>query len=111
MITRNLKPGTGIVTKVFPYDKGAILEFKFGINEKNVDEIRTPSYTLQDALKRSQLQVSRENSTTTTTTNYHFRGTNIIMSDNKIYLIKDMSEDEWTDEKVEEDVDKILHSD
>ena len=42
--------------------------------------------------------------------NIHFKGTSILLNDNKVVIIKDTTSDEWTQLKANKDIDKILVS-
>lgn len=106
LLSQYLKPSIGIQAKAFPYDKGSILEFEFGQTERNLDEIKSISYSVEEALKKAHMQIGEIPSSKT----INFQGTNIIVQDNKIYLIKDFSDKEWTKEQAEKDLEKILHS-
>ena len=98
-----LKPNVGMQTTVYPFDKGAIIVIELNIEILNKDDIRTKSNDIQDALKRTNLFESEKKEDI-----HNFVGTNIILIKNKVVFIKDNNLSEWTLNKVEQDIEKIV---
>lgn len=98
-----LKPNVGMQTTVYPFDKGAIIVVELNIETLNKDDIRTKSNDIQDALKRTNLFESEKKEDI-----HNFVGTNIILIKNKVVFIKDNNLSEWTLNKVEQDIEKIV---
>ena len=98
-----LKPNVGMQTTVYPFDKGAIIVIELNIETLNKDDIRTKSNDIQDALKRTNLFESEKKEDI-----HNFVGTNIILIKNKVVFIKDNNLSEWTLNKVEQDIEKIV---
>ena len=90
-------------TTVYPFDKGAIIVIELNIETLNKDDIRTKSNDIQDALKRTNLFESEKKEDI-----HNFVGTNIILIKNKVVFIKDNNLSEWTLNKVEQDIEKIV---
>ncbi|MDF9796127.1 hypothetical protein OKW21_001390 [Catalinimonas alkaloidigena] len=103
-ISRFLKPNVGIRTIVYEYDKGVLLSFEFGINLQNKDEFRAKSSNIAQALKKAQITIFGENPV-----NIIFHGTNLVMDNNQVALVKDFTDKEWTEKQAFEDVNKILN--
>lgn len=98
-----LKKNVGLKSIVFPYDKGVILAFEFGINGQNKDEFRSESNSVSEAFSRAKIT-----SFGAINNNFTFGGTNLIMDANQVVLIKDFEPKEWTDKQSKIDVNKIL---
>ena len=88
---------------VYPFEKGAIIVFELNVNSLNKDDIRTSSNDIYEAFKRTNLFENDKNEPL-----HSFAGTNIILIKNKIVLIKDNNLSEWTLDKVENDIEKIV---
>lgn len=98
-----LKPDVGMQSIVYPYDKGAVIVFELNIKSLSKDEIRSASLDAYDAIKRTNLFENEKGEHL-----QNFVGTNIILTKNKIVVIKDDNSKEWILSKVEEDIDKIV---
>ena len=105
IISRYLKSGIALKTHVFPYASGAIVELQFDSNGLNKDEIRSQSANVAEALKRAQVNNFIDIGPSA---NVQFSGTNIFMTENKIFFIKDDNLSEWNERRAYEDVQKIL---
>lgn len=99
-----LKKNIGFKTVVIPYDQGVILSFELGMNAQNKDEYKGECKNISEALGKLKLKSFEENS------NVVFKGTNIVMENNVIALIKDFAPNEWTDIQAMNDVSKILNT-
>lgn len=103
LFSRYLKSDVGIQSTVFPFDKGSVLVNELGINMPNKDEIRSNSKEISEALKRTNL-FENENGEHINS----FVGTNILLIKNKIVIIKDANEKEWSEEQSQLDIEKII---
>ncbi|WP_411831017.1 hypothetical protein [Mariniflexile sp. AS56] len=103
-ISPYLKKNMALKAIVYPYLKGAIVVFEFGGGTQTRDEYRTESKNIGEALKRAKINAFGE----IVSDNIKFEGTNTVMFDNNIALIKDLNDNEWTDKQAAIDVNKIL---
>jgi hypothetical protein len=103
-ITRFLRPGLGISCTVYPADAGgAILEFRMGTDIANADTYKPESATLTRALAEIRQHAFGGN-----LDGFIFRGTNVILENDRIILIKDDSDSEWTDAAAAKDVQEVI---
>jgi hypothetical protein len=100
-----LRPGVGLACNVFPAEAtGAILEFTIGSDIANGDVFQPAAKTVNQAL--SEL---RQNAFGGNLDGFRFSGTNVIMEDKRIILIKgDDYAEFWNDNAAAEDVKKLL---
>jgi hypothetical protein len=103
LFSRFLKPDVGIQSTIFPYDKGSIIVYELGLNLQNKDELRSSSKEITEALKRTNLFENEKGDQI-----HSFVGTNILLIKNKIVVIKDDNAKEWSEEKAQLDVEKIM---
>jgi hypothetical protein len=103
LFSRFLKPDVGIQSTVYPYDKGGVIVYELGLNLKNKDDLRSSSKEIKEALKRTNLFENVKGEQI-----HSFVGTNILLIKNKIVVIKDDSAKEWTEEKAQLDIEKII---
>lgn len=103
LFSRFLKSDVGIQSTVYPYDKGSVIVYELGLNLQNKDDIRSNSKEITDALKRTNLFENEKGEQV-----HSFAGTNILLIKNKIVVIKDDNTKEWTEEKAQLDIDKII---
>ncbi|AMM40374.1 hypothetical protein HS1_000568 [Candidatus Desulfofervidus auxilii] len=103
-LARFLKPGIGVTCNVYPAKSGgAILEFTIGPGLKNDDVYQEVSQTLSKILSKIKQRAFGGN-----LDGFIFRGTNVILEDNRIIFIKDDSPSEWTDKAAAHDLERIL---
>ena len=102
-----LGKGIGASILIYPSSAGgAVLEIKLGANEPNNDEYLDVTPTVNDALKGIEQNAFGGN-----LDGFRFGGTNIIMEPARIVLLKsDDSEELWSDEASDEDVQRIIKS-
>lgn len=100
-----LKPNIGLSCNVYPAESdGAILEFTIGPGVVNVDNFNVNEATVNDALTKIPQRGFGGN-----LKGFHFGGTNVVMEDNRIILIKgEDSGSVWSDQAAREDVNRIL---
>lgn len=104
-ISRFLKENVGLKAIVYPYSNGAVLIFEPGINTSNNDEYKKEALTINDALMKTNL-FERE----ILNLSISFSGTYRLPVPNKLIILKDDSESEWTAAKSERDVMDFIHS-
>ena len=100
-----LKPSVGLSCKAYPAKgEGAIFEFTIGLGIANDDEFMPIEVTVNDALGRiSQSAFGGY------LVGFVFSGTNVVMEDKRIILIKGGNdESEWNDKAALIDVKRIL---
>jgi hypothetical protein len=103
LFSRYLKPDVGIQSTVYPYDKGSVIVYELGLNLQNKDDLRSSSKEITEALKRTNLFENEKGEQI-----HSFIGTNILLIKNKIVVIKDDNSKEWTEEKAQLDIEKII---
>lgn len=104
-ISRFLKENVGLKTIVYPYHNGAVLIFEPGVNIPNNDEYKKEVPTINDALMKTNL-FEKE----ILNLSISFSGTYRLPIPNKLIILKDDSESEWTSSKAEKDVKDFIHS-
>lgn len=103
-ISRYLKNGIGLQCTVYPSSAGGVLlVFQFGLASENDDEYKPVSSTLGSALSQIEQHAFGGN-----LEGFTFGGTNLIMEGDKIILIKDQSDSEWSDKAAKKDVAKVV---
>jgi hypothetical protein len=102
-IASYLKPGIGLSCVVHPAAGGVILEFRVGPGIENDDTYRPSKANLGRALSSIEQHAFGGN-----LEGFSFHGTNLVMESDKIILIKDESESEWSDAAAEKDVMSIV---
>lgn len=100
-----LRPSIGLACKVFPaVESGAILEFSIDSGIANTDEFRPFSRTVNEALSSISQRAFGGN-----LAGFRFGGTNVVMEDNRIILIKGEDDpNQWNDQAALTDVKRIL---
>lgn len=104
LFSRFLKPDVGLQSTVYPYDKGSVIVYELGLNLQNKDDLRSSSREITEALKRTNLFENEKGED-----KHSFKGTNILLTKNKIVVIKDDKSTEWTEEKAQLDIEKIIN--
>ena len=104
-ISRFLKENVGIKTIVYQYSNGAVLVFVPGVNTPNNDEYKKEVSTINDALMKTNL-FEKE----ILNLSISFSGTYRLPVPNKLIILKDDSEVEWTASRAEIDVMDFIHS-
>jgi len=103
-LTPYLKPGIGLTCNIYPsQDGGGILEFVMGKAVENDDTYKEISNSIGTALSNIEQKAFSGN-----LESFIFSGTNTILENNRIILIKDADTNEWSDEAAKRDVDKLV---
>ncbi|WP_234083710.1 hypothetical protein [Enterobacter quasiroggenkampii] len=105
VISKRLKPNVGIISNIIPSsDGGGIVELEFVHNKPSKDHVGKHVYpNLNAALKNVKQSAFSGNLDA-----FKFSGTNGVMEGNKIILIKDGSDSEWTLEAADKDASMIF---
>ncbi len=100
-----LRPGIALACTVLPANsQGAILEFKIGPGISNTDEFRLESETVNEALTGIKQRAFGGK-----LSGFKFGGTNVIMEDNRIILVKGEDDpSQWSDSAADAEVKRIL---
>ena len=100
-----MKPGVGLACNSYPTKSGgAILEFTIGQQVANDDHIKPVEPTVHDALGKIKQRAFGGN-----LAGFRFAGTNVVMEDNRIILIKgEENAEAWDDKAALEDVKRIV---
>jgi hypothetical protein len=101
-----LRPSVGLRCAVYPANgAGAVIEFTIGPGVSNEDHFSPPSLSINDALSLVKQRAFGGN-----LRGFHFGGTNVVMEENRIILIKgEESPSHWDNRAARNDVQKILH--
>jgi hypothetical protein len=100
-----LRQGVGLTCSVYPAETGgAILEFTIGPTVANDDVFKPAERTVNDALAKINQKAFGGN-----LSGFRFGGTNVVMEDNRIIMIKgEESVENWNDSAALKDVKRIL---
>lgn len=103
LLSKYLKSGVGVQTISYPFDNGVIIvvELGFGIATKN--ENRTKSNNLRDALYRTNLFEETHSVP-------EIPGTSILLSMNKIVILKTVDSKQWSEDSAKEDVTNVINA-
>lgn len=101
LFSRFLKSGVAIQTISFPFNEGMVIVVELGMEIPTKEESRTNSKDLREALKRTNLFEGND-------TPQEIPGTSIILSKNKIVILKNDDESQWTEEAVKVDIENII---
>lgn len=101
LFSRFLKSGVGIQTTSFPFNEGIVIVVELGIGIPTKEESRTNSKDLKEALMRTNLFEGND-------TPQEIPGTTIILSKNKIVILKNDDADQWNEEAVKVDISNII---
>lgn len=101
LFSRYLKSDVGIQTTTYPFNGGAIIVIELGFGIPTKEEIRSNSINLQNAMIRTNLFEHPEET-------QEIPGTTIVLSKNKIVIMKTEDEEQWNEETAKSDIDKII---
>lgn len=97
-----LKPGVGMTTTTYPHPEGAVIVLKLGFGISTQSELKGESESLAEALTKTTLFEGKPNNSKTNI------GTSIILSKNKIILIKDNDQNQWNEDSARKDVNRVV---
>lgn len=103
-LSRYLKPGVGIQTISYPFKNGAVLVVEFGFGILTKSENRASSNDLSEALLKTNL-FERFPAFTPT-----IPGTTLILSQNRVIILKTDEEKNWSKFAVENDIRNIVRA-
>lgn len=98
-----LRTDINFKTIVYPANDGAIIELKFQITSPVKDEFRKNEASVTDSLKRIDQHAFGGN-----LAGFKFSGTNMIMEQGRVIIIKDNDDKQWSLEQIRKDVDKLI---
>ncbi|WP_395075858.1 hypothetical protein [Flavobacterium sp.] len=104
LISPYLRKDINFKSIIYPANNGAIIELKFQITAPIKDEFRKNEESVTDSLKRINQHAFGGN-----LAGFIFSGTNIVMVEGRIIIIKDKEDIQWTEEQVKKDVEKIIN--
>ncbi len=104
LISPYLRKDINFKSIIYPANNGAIIELKFQITAPIKDEFRKNEESVNDSLKRINQHAFGGN-----LSGFIFSGTNIVMEEGRIIIIKDKEDIQWTEEQVKKDVEKIIN--
>jgi len=103
-LTRFLKPNIGLEVDIYNCgNEGAVLIVYFKPKGKSIDKEIGHFESIAEVLGSIEQNFFSGN-----LTNFHFKGTNMMMSNNRIIIIKDNSDSEWTAAQLNDDLNKIV---
>jgi len=91
-------------TVVYPADDGAIIEIFFKKFAPVKDEFKKQEKSIVNALMRIDQHSFGGN-----LNGFHFTGTNIVLEQGKILIIKENKDSEWSIEKAKDDINKLVN--
>ena len=103
LLSKYLKSGVGIQTVSYPFDGGVVMTIELGTGRATKDENRSPSRTLRDAISRTNL-FEETNSIP------DIPGTSILLSKNKIVVLKTEHLKQWSEESANLDVNNVINA-
>jgi hypothetical protein len=115
----NLKPGIVLHTLAVPYDKGVVLEINYKSQGKIEYEVdKTIQQNVALAFKKLNFDVRKvltpeeEEQYVQALKNNGliFSGTGFLGTEDKLYIIKDYSKDQWSEQAAKKDIHSILSS-
>jgi hypothetical protein len=101
LISRFLKSGVGVQAISYPFNEGAVIVVELGMGIPTKEEGRTMSKDLRDALIRTNLFEESD-------VLPEIPGTSIILSKNKIVILKTDNDNQWNEDAVKTDIDNIM---
>lgn len=96
-----LKSGVGIQTASYPFEEGVVIVVELGFGIPTKEEVRKNSKDLREALGRTNLFEGD-------VTPQEIPGTTIILSKNKIVILKSNNHDQWDENAVKSDIETII---
>lgn len=100
-----LKENVAIKSIVYSTPDGVVITFELGINISNSDEFRSEASSISEALLRTNVFYPKLKDL-----DISIEGTRMIFSKNKIILVKDRTNAEWSTDKAKTDVVKLIDS-
>lgn len=101
----NLKEDVAIKAIVCATPNGVVITFELGTDISNSDVFRSDAPSISEALYRTNVFSNELKEQ-----DIRIEGTTHIISQNKIILVKDSSDVEWSAEKAKEDVLNLISS-
>lgn len=103
LFSRFLKSDVGIQITSYPFNEGVVIVVELGFNIQTKEETRALSKDLQEAMRRTNLFEGNDMPK-------EIPGTTIILSKNKIVILKNCDENQWSENAVKTDINNIITS-
>ena len=103
LLSKYLKSGVGVQTISYPFDNGVIIVVELGSGIATKDENRTKSNNLREALSRTNLFEETDSVP-------EIPGTSILLSVNKIVILKTIDSKQWSEDSAKEDVTNVINA-
>lgn len=103
LLSKYLKSGVGVQTISYPFDNGVIVVVELGSGIATKDENRTKSNNLRDALYRTNLFEEIDSVP-------EIPGTSILLSMNKIVILKTVDSKQWSEDSAKADVTNVINA-
>ena len=103
LLSKYLKSGVGVQTTSYPFDGGVIMVVELGSGIVTKDENRTKSNNLKEALHRTNLFEEADFVP-------EIPGTSILLSMNKIVLLKTTDSKQWSEDSAKTDITNVINA-
>lgn len=103
LLSKYLKSGVGVQTISYPFDNGVIIVVELGSGIATKDENRTKSNNLREALYRTNLFEEIDSVP-------EIPGTSILLSMNKIVILKTVDSKQWSEDSAKADVTNVINA-
>ena len=103
LFSRFLKSGVGIQITSYPFNVGVVVVVELGFGIPTKEESRTESKDLKEALMRTNLFEGND-------VPQEISATKIVLFKNKVVILKSDDENQWNENAVKTDIDKIITS-
>ena len=103
LLSKYLKSGVGVQTISYPFDNGVIIVVELGSGIATKDENRTKSNNLREALSRTNLFEETDFVP-------EIPGTSILLSMNKIVILKTVDSKQWSEDSAKEDITNVINA-
>ena len=103
LLSKYLKSGVGVQTTSYPFDGGVIMVVELGSGIVTKDENRTKSNNLKEALHRTNLFEEADFVP-------EIPGTSILLSMNKIVILKTTDSKQWSEDFAKADITNVINA-
>ncbi len=103
LLSKYLKSGVGVQTTSYPFDGGVIMVVELGSGIVTKDENRTKSNNLKEALHRTNLFEEADFVP-------EIPGTSILLSMNKIVILKTTDSKQWSEDSAKVDITNVINA-
>ena len=103
LLSKYLKSGVGVQTTSYPFEGGVIMVVELGSGIVTKDENRTKSNNLKEALHRTNLFEEADFVP-------EIPGTSILLSMNKIVILKTTDSKQWSEDSAKADITNVINA-